>query len=359
MNTLCRCLLLLPICLLGCREADPNPLAFIVTEEDFGYAESAQYDLVGPEVTIEHLVGVAETILFSTDRGDILAFNTRVAEFYALMDNVATSEIEVDGHRVYFCTDQGMYRLDLDKSLELERIATTCEHIEVVNDAIYFTTFEADSIQDWPNQVFTLVDGQVQRLSDLFPDMLGKLAVLPSGEIMALSMCCSGSIYRLDPEGNLIESFDEDAYHFSGLQDWRNTWFTLSENEFILVGKANVGYPDIASWSVDSAQWTDLLVPETMEQETAPGDAKLNYLRTASFTDVLALNGQLYITTSNKGCLGLFTFDLAGGGPFTYDDFTVIQDTRIGEDQCLQGIYHDDELDELYIYTQRSVVKFQ
>ena len=51
-------------CSLGCREEEPDPLAFIVTDADFGYANSTTYDLISAEDAIEHLVGVGETIVF-------------------------------------------------------------------------------------------------------------------------------------------------------------------------------------------------------------------------------------------------------------------------------------------------------
>ena len=346
-------------CLLGCRD-DVDPSAFIVTKANFGYPESTTYDLVPEGQAVQYLVGVDGKIIYSTYLSEIRVFDSERAEETDLMYQVRTFEIEVDGHLVYFCTDKGMFRLDLDGPQELERIASSCEQLEVVNDAIYYTTYDVDSSNLHSNVVYRLMDGDVQPLTDALPTTVSKLAALPSDELMVLSAGIPKTIYRLDLQGKLIDAYDPSSYYFPEDYLYTHAWATITKDELLLVGYSGFDYPSITSWSVDSGRWTDLLVPETLEPQASGDGAKLDYLRNAIISEALALNGQLYVTTrNNESCLGLFRFDLNGSRPFALDDFTVIQDTRIGEDQCLQGIYHDEGADALYLYTQRSVVKFQ
>ena len=352
---------LLYTCLLflACnQDPEPDPFGFILTEADFGTSEFTRYDLVGAEEAIDMLVGVGHYIYYATYGREIRVFDTQQSETLPLLANVRITALQVFADRVYICSDAGMYRIDPDRPTEPLRIGTTCYDVEVIDDEVFFTSFEQDSVQDFPNRLFRLDAGSSRRASELLPDLIGSILPAPGNEIMAVSASGGLAIYRFDLAGNLLDTYESEEHMIpERIADVRLQPVSNGAELFI-VGKQGFGYPSVVRWSAETNSWTNLLIPEVLEAGAPEGDQKLVFLQRATVTDAVVSGDGLYITTTAAGCHGLFRFDLAGAEPFEYVDFQVIQDARLGTDQCLEGMFIDGRIGTVYLYGQQSAFRF-
>lgn len=302
---------------------------------------------------------IKHVVLLAGD--DVLFCNDESLYFYDNSDrsvNLIAEDIDVNGISVkdntaFICSNVGVHRFGSSTSYVLNEVSNLrCYDIDIKSDGeLLFSHITSSYI----GHLFKISEGNIVEpfSNDLHAS---KLETLDNGEVWYIdNRGIDKTITRLDSNGDVIAVFNSNAELIDGEEILDNIWFAEGNNELFLVSKSGFGVAKINKYSFDTQTWSTLLTDSLLNGDMCISDDKYFDIRVPSYTDVVFLNGDLYISTTLASCRGFHKINVTGNTPIQCEDIDMVRAENILGGACFDGIYINKETNRILIHSQRMV----
>ena len=294
-----------------------------------------------------------DDILFYSDES-LYLYNNLDGSVNIVVEDIRVKSIFVKDNTAFICSDIGVHSFGTLTSYMLNEVSNLrCEDIEMnADNELLFMHIPVG----FGSRIFKISEENVvEPFTTSLNTITYNLETFSNGEVWYVANGAEKEIGRLDSNGDLIEVFDSHAALIDESQNLDQVWFAEGTNELFLVCKPGSSVAKINKYSFDTQNWSTLLADSLLNDDRCISDDKYFDIVAPTYTDIVLLNGDLYISTTLASCRGFHKINVAGNTFIQCEDIEIIRADNILEEACFDRIHINNETNRILINSQRMI----